>query len=269
VPLTTLVLFASGVFAGARSAVAAFARAPSKSSSKRAPIVSGSGPQFTLGQTTSSDWVLWVICIVAFYSPWLSSQTPIFGGTKHWMTAYPFLALVAGLGFHTIARYLPTLTTQWRVLNRPVTLRTGLAAVVLLPGFFIVKDMGPWGLSTYTPIVGGASGAATLGLNRTFWGYTTIALASDLKARAPGRVYLHDMTGGAFDMQERDGTLPRDLYGTYSITDSDLALYHHEPHMERVEYQIWSAYRTATPAAIGAYQGVPVAWMFDRRAARK
>ena len=28
-------------------------------------------------------------------------STPIFGGTKHWFTAYPFLALLAGVGFET------------------------------------------------------------------------------------------------------------------------------------------------------------------------
>jgi 4-amino-4-deoxy-L-arabinose transferase-like glycosyltransferase len=255
VPLTTLSLFAYGVFVGTRSAVASLAHT-------RKPLTQTTAP-------VNSDLVLWGICILAFYSPWLKPETPIFGGTKHWMTAYPFLALVAGFGFHAIAQHLTMLASRWRTMSHLLTLRIGLAALVLLPSFVIVKDMGPWGLSTYTPIVGGASGAATLGLNRTFWGYTTVALAADLTARAPARLYLHDMTGGALDMEQRDDTLPRNLYGTLSITESDLALYHHEPHMERVEYQIWSAYGKATPASIGVYQGVPVVWLYDRRDTEK
>jgi 4-amino-4-deoxy-L-arabinose transferase-like glycosyltransferase len=39
---------------------------------------------------------LWLLCIFSSYSVWLSSGTPIFGGTKHWLPAYPFLALFAG-----------------------------------------------------------------------------------------------------------------------------------------------------------------------------
>lgn len=254
VPVTTLLLFLFGCFYGARSMLASLAQSK-KQSGWRA-----------LQSQTSSDFVLWVICIAAFYSPWFSSDTPIFGGTKHWLTAYPFLALVAGLGFHQLLQLLPTLSTRWRVINEPNAQRGILAALVLLPGAVMVKDMGSWGLSTYTPLVGGAAGAATLGLNRTFWGYTTVALAPALKARAPGRVYLHDMTNSAWDMHQHDGTLPRNLYGTTSLTDWDLALYHHEPHMGRVEYQLWSSQGSSTPASIGTCEGVPVLWLFDRRA---
>ena len=254
VPVTTLLLFLFGGFFGARSVFASLVHSGKRSTST-APL-----------SRTSSDFVLWVICIATFYSPWFSSDTPIFGGTKHWMTAYPFLALVAGLGFHKLSQTLPTLTTRWRPINQPDALRGILAALVLLPGAVMVKDMGAWGLSTYTPLVGGASGAATLGLNRTFWGYTTVALAPDLQARAPGRVYLHDMTNSAWDMHQHDGTLPKNLYGTASLTDWDLALYHHEPHMGRVEYQLWSSQGSATPASIGTCEGVPVIWLFDRRA---
>ncbi len=65
-------------------------------------------------------------------------------------------------------------------------------------------------------------------------------------------------------MHERDGVWNKSLYDTMSVTESDLALYHHEPHMERVEYEIWAAYGTSTPVAIGEYEGVPVVWMYER-----
>jgi len=256
VPSITLLLFVLGCVFGTRRVVASLAR--DRDPTRTPPP----------NPRTTRDFVLWLICVATFYSPWLSTNTPIFGGTKHWMTAYPFLALIAGLGFQTVTQKLPALRTRFTALNRPEYLRGALAVAMLVPGAIIVKDMGPWGLTTYTPLVGGAAGAASLGLNRTFWGYTTVALAPELAERAPARVYLHDMTAGAWDMHQRDGTLPRSLRGTGSITESDLALYHHEPHMGRVEYQIWAAYGTATPSAIGSHEGVPVVWFFDRRAQR-
>ena len=43
--------------------------------------------------------VLWFGCLLAPLFVIALPSSPIFGGTKHWLTAYPFLALFAGLGF--------------------------------------------------------------------------------------------------------------------------------------------------------------------------
>jgi hypothetical protein len=124
----------------------------------------------------------------------------------------------------------------------------------------------PWGLSFYTPLVGGAPGAASLGLNRTFWGYTTGALTGELDARADGgaTVYVHDTALQSWEMLERDGRVGPNLRGSLAIQGSRLALYHHEAHMRRVEYEIWVDYGTRAPAALGVYDGVPVAWLYER-----
>ena len=288
VPSITLVLFLIGFFGGARDTVLAhFTRLRAKASrvnderpgQKREPTYGApaiqnenrkhDSPAGTSPASLSSDsssLLLWSICLFIFYSPWLSTDTPIFGGTKHWFTAYPFACLFVARGFETLRRALPSALGGRLSTPRQLAWATSVCAVLVLsPGFLTVKDMGPWGLSTYMPIVGGASGAATLGLNRTFWGYTTLSLAPELNARAPARVFIHDTTSQAFRMHVQDGTLNNSLFDTLSVTDSDLALYHHEPHMERVEYQIWAAYATATPSAIGTCEGVPVIWMYDRR----
>jgi hypothetical protein len=124
----------------------------------------------------------------------------------------------------------------------------------------------PYGLSAYTPLVGGAPGAATLGLNRTFWGYTTGSLTDFINQRAPqaGTIYVHDTALQSFDMLRADGRLRDDLRGSLSIAGSNLALYHHEPHMSRVEYQIWVDYGTVVPAAMLTHDGVPVTWIYER-----
>jgi hypothetical protein len=206
-----------------------------------------------------SDQALWAASIFVSYAPWLSSGTPIFGGTKHWITAYPFLCLFAGLGF---ARTLLALGALGSRYARP---SVAMAAVLLGP-ITMSLHAHPFGLSAYTPLVGGAPGAATLGLNRTFWGYTTQSLAPfiDERARRRAGVYVHDTALSSFAMFQEDGRLRSDLRGTLDIASSDVALYHHEPHMSRVEHQIWLEYGTVSPDAIAAFDGVPVAWAYAR-----
>lgn len=197
-----------------------------------------------------STWFLWCVALAANYAPWWSSSTPIYGGTKHWLSAYPFLCLLAALGVGRAGR----------ALSRPVL----TAASVLAAPFAITLSSHPHGLSSYTPLVGGAVGAADLGLNRGFWGYETGALAADLNRLAPraALVYLHDTLGPSFRMLQSDGRLRSDLRGSLDLPRTDVALYHHEPHMGRVEGQIWLAYGTASPVAIATHDGVPVAWLY-------
>ncbi|HYP88123.1 MAG TPA: hypothetical protein VEQ59_08210, partial [Polyangiaceae bacterium] len=210
------------------------------------------------------DYVFWAASIVASYAPWLSSNTPIFGGTKHWLTAYPFLCLFAGAGFGNVVRAL----RRYRLRFVSPQVAPALCAACILAGPIVMTlHAHPFGLSAYTPLVGGAPGAATLGLNRTFWGYTTQSLAPFINARAPrrGTVYVHDTALQSFAMFQSDRRLRRDLRGSLDIAASDVALYQHEPHMGRVEQQIWIAYGTIAPDAIATFDGVPVAWAYSRK----
>jgi 4-amino-4-deoxy-L-arabinose transferase-like glycosyltransferase len=208
-------------------------------------------------------YAFWAVSIAMSYAPWLSSGTPIFGGTKHWMTAYPFLALFAGLGFTRVVAAVRTFKPRW-----PSTaVGAACAACVLLGPLVMTLHAHPFGLSAYTPLVGGAPGAASLGLNRTFWGYTTQSLAPLINQRAPKRgvVYVHDTALQSFAMFQEDGRLRRDLRGSLDIGASDVALFHFEPHMSRVEQQIWVDYGLFAPDAIAAFDGVPIAWAYVRK----
>lgn len=221
-------------------------------------------PRFDPGSTD----LLWLLGLVINYAAWLSPGTPIFGGTKHWMTAYPFLALFAGCGFDAVVRAIRreilrhrARLTWARALGRSALPAAALAgaAVIAAPAAETFHAH-PWGLSTYTPLAGGAPGAATLGLNRTFWGYTTGAIVPDLNREVPkrGTVYVHDTAGPSWDMLLADGRLRRDIRGVWSVAGADYALYHHEKHMRGQEFQAWVAYGTVKPAIIGGLDGVPV-----------
>jgi 4-amino-4-deoxy-L-arabinose transferase-like glycosyltransferase len=242
VPLVTLVLATVGFASGVRARVAA-----------------------TYDKQRYSTEVLWVLCVLASYAPWLSPSTPIFGATKHWLTAYPFLCLFAARGFELartrLSELVPSPLARWRHATS-----AALLAAVLAGPIVITLRSHPWGLSAYTPLVGGAPGAASLGLNRTFWGYTTGSVQEFLNQHAPrgASVFVHDTALQSWEMMVRDGRLRADLRGTLSIEGSSLAIYHHEPHMSRVEYQIWRAYGTVQPAYVGAHDGVPVVWVYAR-----
>jgi hypothetical protein len=54
------------------------------------------------------------------------------------------------------------------------------------------------------------------------------------------------------------------MRAAWSVDSSDFALYHHEPHMGKVEYQIWVAYGTTRPVHVATYDGVPVIWIYAR-----
>ena len=68
----------------------------------------------------------------------------------------------------------------------------------------------------------------------------------------------------SWDMLIRDGRLRSDLRGSLTIAGTDLALYHHEQHMGKVEFQIWVDYLTAAPSKVAAFDGVPVIWVYRR-----
>ena len=218
------------------------------------------------GRLRFSTDVLWALGLFTSYAPWLSDSTPIFGGTKHWITAYPFLCLFAGRGFALAVERCTVLLPR----VRPRLVQAGLALSVLAAPLVMTAHSHPWGLSFYTPLVGGVPGAANLGLNRSFWGYTTDAVLGFINQRAPRNagVYVHDTALQSFEMLKLDGRARADLRPTLAIHQSQLALYHHEAHMRRVEYQIWVDYETAAPAALGIYDGVPVVWVYERRPRR-
>jgi hypothetical protein len=237
--------------------------APARSPVPPPPPALKEASPLTAEQRTLPE-LFWVFAVLVSYAPWLSSNTPIFGGTKHWITAYPFLALLAGRGFQLVASTLDAFASE-RNLYRFRLPALGAACVSAVSVVMALR-VHPFGLSAYTPLVGGAPGAATLGLNRTFWGYTTLSLADFINdhAREGASVYVHDTALQSWEMLRADGRVRDDLRGTLSISASNLALYHHEPHMGRVEYQIWVDYGTLVPAAMLMHDGVPVTWLYER-----
>jgi 4-amino-4-deoxy-L-arabinose transferase-like glycosyltransferase len=203
--------------------------------------------------------------------------TPIFGGTRTWMPAMPFLALLAGLGLsRLVTAFVRALSLQ---AARTRNLVAAAAVVVaVLPGLCQTLHAADLAPSYYTPIIGGTRGGADLGMKRQYWGYTSRQMLSYFnanltpphvgsahwrsRARRRTRLYLHDTIYLARDLYVRDGLLSPQIRasgGEYGgIRSSQHALFQYEKHQVMWEFTIWQEYNTFQPTAVLTLDGVPL-----------
>jgi hypothetical protein len=210
--------------------------------------------------------LLLALSLLAAVFLFFRSATPIFGGTKHWMPAYPVLALFAGRGLDLVADAM-------RRALQPPTARAWLFAQAWLVAAVTVAPLAEtahahsFGLSAYVPLVGGTAGGADLGLNRSFWGYMTQNAAAEyLNENAPrgATVFIHDTTWDAWGRMQEDGRIRRDLRAVGTPGEAQYALVQHELHMNEVDDSIWIAYGTDAPAYVVEHDGVPFVSVYKK-----
>jgi 4-amino-4-deoxy-L-arabinose transferase-like glycosyltransferase len=209
--------------------------------------------------------VLFAGAFCAAVAPWVLSSTPIFGGTKHWMPAYPFLALFAGRGVDVVAGLMGRALAGVNA-RLQLAAQAGLVAAALAAPLAITAHSHPYGLATYVPLVGGTPGGADLGLNRQFWGYTTENAEPWFEANAPrgAAVFIHDTAWDSWARMQDEKRVRPDLRAVGSPGESQIALIQHELHMNEVEYQVWVAFGTDAPAYVVTHDGVPIVSIYAR-----
>ncbi len=177
-------------------------------------------------------------------------SSPIFGGTKHWMNALPFLCVLAAWALHE-------LVTRAQ-FHRRVVVVVGLCAVV--PGALISWRVAPYGLSAYNEVAGFSRGAANLGMQRTFWGYEMREALPLINERTPHNARIHsgDVNADSITRYVKDGMLRRDI--TYLPTVRGAGVAHVEPQGEFKQQQldVWNEWRARSPDRVIAIEGVPL-----------
>jgi 4-amino-4-deoxy-L-arabinose transferase-like glycosyltransferase len=268
VPTITLVLFLIGAFDRARVLLARFSLWISGEWGKRLPWPK-QAPERDRAQTD----LLVFLSIAAALGPFLLPRTPIFGGTKHWLTAYPFLAMLAGRGYDLVWTRLETMLAARTALDgtRRLVAQTIVVAACFGGAFAVTVHSHPFGLSAYVPFAGGTAGGADLGLNRQFWGFTTESLNPWLTQNAkPGEtLYFMDTAWPSWSRLIDEKRIPPTLRGVSSPADAELSIVHHEQHMNEVDYNIWTEYRSSTPAYVLTHDGVPIITVYRRAHGRR
>ncbi|HLK37853.1 MAG TPA: glycosyltransferase family 39 protein, partial [Polyangiaceae bacterium] len=249
VPSVTLALFAVGAFDRASAGLARI-------------LPWRSQPPADRGEAD----VLMALSFCAAVAPFFLPRTPIFGGTKHWLPAYPILALWAGRGLDLVVgaarRALASLAP-----SKLAAAEAALVATVVLAPLAITAHSHPFGLSAYVPLVGGTAGGADLGLNRQFWGYTSQDAAAEYVDRhaPPGAsVFIHDTAWDSWAHMQDEGRVRADLRAVGAPSEAQIALVMHELHMNEVDYSVWVAFGTVAPKYIVEHDGVPIVSVYQR-----
>jgi len=197
-------------------------------------------------------------------------STPVFGGTKHWYAAFPFLALFAGVGFQRVVEASRVVLPSARRLARVGTATVAGGVLLAPPALDTIHSEG-FGLSVYTLPAGGVPGGADWGMSRQFWGFTTGLLVDWFREQLPngGSVWICDTTWEAWRMLQRDELLPENIRAAPDAGQADFAIVQHQLHFNEVDYQIWEIYGSAAPVYVLSYDGVPIVSVYENPRRRR
>ncbi|MCA9562023.1 MAG: glycosyltransferase family 39 protein [Myxococcales bacterium] len=200
-------------------------------------------------------------------------STPVFGGTKHWMQAMPFMCAMAGVGVSSAFEGLWERTEG----SRAKLLRMGGAALFVgllsIPTVHATLSVHPHGTAYYNELIGGVRGAADSDQMRQYWGYACRDVLSFLNENAPpnSTIYPHNALGEAMRYYREDGLLREDIRDSWNPSSADYLFFFHQraflsstgapPSL----FDIWRAAQTDAPVAVATVEGVPVCSLYQRR----
>ncbi len=195
---------------------------------------------------------LFPLCLIAW------PTVPHFGGVKHWMPAMPFLAILGTRALVSAGRTL--------LPRRPGIVTGALAAVALAPAAWQVAHVHPFGTAAWSDLAGGAGGAASLGMQRQFWGDNMVAALPALNDHAaPGaRVWFQEATWLAVRQYQRDGRLRGDLVWAKGPEDADISVWQYHREFRDREFRTWTELGTARPSAGVYLDEVPLVQVYSR-----
>lgn len=193
-------------------------------------------------------------------------SSPIFGGTKHWMNALPFLCILGAWAVEEALAHVGAFLRQARQIERRKTERLLMAAfaflslLVVTPGFLLCARVHPYGLSSYNALIGYARGAANTGMQRTFWGYEPRLALPLINARAkPGSIHFGDTNRDDYKAYVADGLLRKDLRFTGGTRGVSVASVQPQGEFKQQWTKVLRDMEVDGPDHIVHIEGVPLA----------
>ncbi len=110
-------------------------------------------------------WAAAVPCLVT-----VSSQTPKFDGVRLFLSAFPFIALLAGIGGGVLVRIGAFFDKETRTFSFAKTVLVLLIIAMTINGGYALTSSRPNFLSYYNVLVKGTAGADAQGFETTYWG---------------------------------------------------------------------------------------------------
>ena len=208
------------------------------------------GPRSTSDELLLVLNALFPIALIAW------PTVPHFGGVKHWLPAMPFLALLGARALVAAGRLL------WP--NRRALVTGVLSLAALVPAVWAVVHVHPYGTAAYNELAGGAPGAASLGMQRQFWGDDVVGLLSELNTHAaPGaRVWWQETALPAVRAWQRDGAVRTDLRWASGPEDADLSIWQYHQEFRDKEFRTWTEFAEAPRARLPVRLPRPVAGLY-------
>ncbi len=131
------------------------------------------------GRSDAGGWLIALNALIPLlFFGFVSSQ--VYGSERLFLVVFPFLALLAGVGFECVWRLMWSATNPFVANLAPrrrdsshsivrTLVATSLAALLLLPGAAGIANAHAYELSYFSESVGGLAGAERLGLALTYW----------------------------------------------------------------------------------------------------
>ncbi len=205
--------------------------------------------------TRRFDQFLILINILVPFLIIANPRTPIYGGTKHYMSALPFLALAAALSFKYIYIWLGE-----KIRNKTLSkvAATALGIALLSPGALGIINTHPNCLSFYNEIMGGAIAAPEVGMQRTFWAASARGILDYLNENVPqnGTVWYNNTPWDSTNAYRTDGFLRKDIRRANDKDKADFAVMNHWKYYIDGVYEVRQLYGAKYPVAATVINGM-------------
>lgn len=190
-------------------------------------------------------------------------SSPIFGGTKHWMNALPFLCILGAWVLEDAFCRLKVLGQAYgaNLKKRTIQIVTLFIFVgVLIPGIAISARVHPFGLASYNSVVGFARGAANTGFQRTFWGYEPRQELPFVNETMPknGRIHFGDTNLDDYKMYRRDGLLRKDIRYSGNVSNAQMASVQPQGEFKAQWMKVLNNWQVNGPDVVVHIEGVPL-----------
>lgn len=92
-----------------------------------------------------------------------------YDGTRLFLPAFPFVALLAGFGLYSFLEWIKEKSPTFQKPLHEKILVLLVCHFIFLPPFFAMKSMTPFQLSYYNEFIGGVKGGMERGMESTYW----------------------------------------------------------------------------------------------------